>query len=42
MAQHKVTKNFLYIRFQDSRQSRNEGGIAILDPAKQHVALQLL
>lgn len=26
----------------DSRQSRNEGGIAILVPDKQHAALQLL
>ncbi|KAG1370323.1 hypothetical protein G6F61_012134 [Rhizopus arrhizus] len=34
-------KNFPSVKFQDCRRPRNEGGIAILDPAMQHSALQL-
>ncbi|KAG1048844.1 hypothetical protein G6F43_008790 [Rhizopus delemar] len=34
-------KNFPSVRFQDCQRLRNEGGIAILDPAMQHSALQL-
>ncbi|KAG0857857.1 hypothetical protein G6F26_001914 [Rhizopus arrhizus] len=35
------TKNFPSVKFQDYRKPRNEGGIAILDPAMQYSALQL-
>ncbi|KAG1138852.1 hypothetical protein G6F37_010178 [Rhizopus arrhizus] len=36
-----LIKNFPFVKFQDYQQSRNEGGIAILDPSTQHSALQL-
>ncbi|KAG1445622.1 hypothetical protein G6F46_012904 [Rhizopus delemar] len=34
-------KNFPFVKFQDCQRPRDEGGIAILDPSKQHSALQL-
>lgn len=34
-------KNFPFVKFKDCQRARNEGGISILDPNKQHTALQL-
>ncbi|KAG1036368.1 hypothetical protein G6F25_008065 [Rhizopus arrhizus] len=34
-------KNFLHVKSQGCQQPRNEGGIAIMNPSKQHSALQI-